>query len=130
MALALDVPPEVAALPTPQCEHGPTLLFQDSTKQKAGSSLYYACSVSRDHRLCPFRCSVDQWKQRSRKRQKQVPQTKSTSYEYLLDREGPFSFCHDCCRVLIDKSDVQTEHRLARHRACRKTDRNVSVDFF
>src|SRR5699024_970886 len=102
MSLVLDVPPEVAALSTPQCEHGPTLLFQDSTKKPgSNSSLYYACSVSRDHRLCPFRCSVDQWKRRPLKRQKEVQQTKSTSstsstYEYLLSREGPFSFCHDC----------------------------------
>lgn len=44
---------------TPECPHGPMLLFPRYGKNKAVISKVYACSAYRSQKLCPFSMRED-----------------------------------------------------------------------
>lgn len=136
MTLVQD--PELNSIPPPLCSHGPTLLFRDSLdsgkrKRKQSSSLYYACSASRDRKFCSFYLEQNRWIQNSKLKTSLAKQDILDNYDYLLDnRELRFGFCHDCCRVMVENAgwSGRSQHRSNSHRKCSQIDHNVNCDYF
>lgn len=123
-------------LQPPKCDHGPTLLFKPFSmnkknkrrrQQHVGHSIlpsepYFACSLSRDQKACPFRMTLAEWKGQQQNGEGCLKQGKDQesqqTYSYLLDDHDKFGFCVDCGCVLVKDKEAPRMHQSQNHQSC------------
>lgn len=120
-AFGIDVCLDVETIKSaPHCAHGPTLLFERFVKGKKSSKCYYACSATRDRKLCGFYRLVDD-KHVGQKSKIDIKEDDRTSFPYSHDecterlkkmrslKSRDRHLCRTCGLLLI--SDEIDDHR-------------------
>ena len=87
----------------PECDHGPSILFERIMSQGKIRKQFFACSAFRDRKQCPFYLSNGD------KRPKM-----SKKFSRLKLISNPKSFCSTCQVLLEDEKRHDKSHELIR----------------
>lgn len=91
----------------PECDHGPSVLFERVFSNKKMKTQFFACSAFRDRKQCPFYLLSNSKSDKSRPCVR-----KKSKYRPLRLINNPKAFCSTCQILLDDRESHNNSHEL------------------